>query len=340
MTNRLLAFGGALAVMAVGLSVAGGSAASAQTSATARKTAAANKKWTPARTPWGDPDFQGTFSNGDEYTTPLERPDQFAGRRLEDIKGEELAAIRRSQLERVIDALPGGRVRGPDGWWVQNLNVKKGGQAWMGLDPPDGKIPPLTAEAQQRARAGARVRSSFAGGPFDGPEDLGLLDRCITRSVPGSMIPVMYGNTYDIVQTPGYVVITYEIIHEARVIPLDGRPHLGRAIRQHMGDARGHWDGDALVVETTNFTPQAAYRGSNAASLRVIERFTRVAPDTIAWTATIDDPATWTRPWTLGLPLTADRQPVMAFECHEGNYGMRNILSAARAEDKATERGK
>ena len=303
--------------------------AQASSSPTVRKT------WTPPRTPWGDPDLRGTFSNGDEYATPLERPERFAGRRLEDIKGAELAEVRRTALQQVIDALPGGRVRGPDGWWVQNLTMGKGGQAWLVMDPPDGRIPALTPEAQERARQAGRVRSSFAGGPFNGPEDLGLLDRCISRSVPGSMIPVMYGNTYDFVQTPGYVVITYEIIHEARIIPLDGRPHLGRAIRQHMGDARGRWEGDTLVVETTNFTREAAYRGSNPAALRVIERFTRIAPETIKWTATIDDPTTWTRPWTLGLPLTADRQAVMAFECHEGNYGMRNILSAARADDQS-----
>ena len=293
--------------------------------------------WTPPRTPWGDPDLQGIFSNGDEYSTPLERPDRFAGRRLEDIKGQELVEIRRMQLQQLIDGLPGGRVRGPDAWWVQNLNLGKGGQAWMVIDPPDGKIPALTPEAQQRALAAGRVRSSFAGGPFDGPQDFSLLDRCISRSVPGSMIPVMYGNTYQIVQTPSSVVILYEIIHEARVIPLDGRPHVGRAIRQHMGDARGHWEGGTLVVETTNFSDAAAYRAATA-SLRVVERFTRVSADTIKWTATIDDPATWTRLWTLGLPLTAEPQGVLAYDCHEGNYGMRNILSAARAADKGAEK--
>jgi hypothetical protein len=292
------------------------------------------KGWTPRRTPWGDPDLHGTFANNDAYATPIERPDQFAGRRLEEITGAELAKVRSLQLQGVIDALPGGRVRGPDGWWVQNLNFGRGGQAWMVVDPPDGKIPALTPEAQQRARLAGRARSSFAGGPFDGPEDLGLLDRCISRSVPGSMIPVMYGNDYEIIQTPGFIVIRYEIIHETRIIPLDGRPHLGQAIRQHMGDARGHWEGDTLVVDTTNFTRAAAYRGANASTLRVVERFTRVSPDTIKWTATIDDPSTWTRPWTLGLPLFADPQGVMAFECHEGNYGMRNILSAERAGDR------
>jgi len=289
------------------------------------------KKWTPGRTSWGDPDLRGVFSNGDEYTTPLERPDRFAGRRLEDIRGEELVNVRRAQLEAVIDALPGGRVRGPDAWWVQNLNVANSRQAWLVVDPPDGKIPALTPDGQRRAAR--RVRSSFVGGPFDGPEDFSLLDRCISRSVPGSMIPVMYGNTYQIVQAPGLVVITYEIIHEARLIPLDGRPHVGPAIREHMGDARGHWEGDTLIVDTTNFTDAAAYRGANAATLHIVERFTRPAADRIAWTATIDDPVTWTRPWTIGMSLTADKQPVLAYDCHEGNYGLKNILSAARAEN-------
>jgi hypothetical protein len=295
---------------------------------------AAKAAWSPSRTPWGDPDLQGIFTNGDEYATPLERPDQFAGRRLEDIKGEELAEIRRAALQRTIATLPGGSVRGPDYWWVTNLHLGLGSQAWSVVDPPDGRIPALTPEARRRAETGGRVRSSFAGGPFNGPEDLGLLDRCISRSVPGSMVPVMYGNTYEIMQTPGYVVITYEIIHEARIIPVDGSPHVGQAIRQHMGDARGRWEGNTLIVETTNFTAAAAYRGANAATLRVIERFTRVAPDRITWTATIDDPATWTRPWTLAIPLTGDHQGVMAYDCHEGNYGLKNILSAARAEEQ------
>ena len=335
MSKHLLASGPALMAVVAAAAITTASPASRQKTTAAKPVEEKAVKETPVpHTPWGDPDLRGTFSNGDEYTTPLERPDQFAGRRLEDIKGEELANIRRAQLQQVIDALPGGRVRGPDTWWVQNLNVGKGGQAWMVVDPPDGKIPALTPEGQMRARAAGRVRSSFAGGPFDGPEDFSLLDRCISRSVPGSMIPVMYGNTYQIVQTPGFVVIVYEIIHEARIIPMDGRPHVGPAIRQHMGDARGHWDGETLVVETTGFTNAAAYRGSNAATLRVVERFTRVAPDTVKWTATIIDPATWTRPWTLGMALTADPQEVLAYDCHEGNYGMRNILSAARAEDK------
>jgi len=314
------------------IAAAAGQQAPTAPNKTTAAAAAKSEAWKTPRTPWGDPDLRGVFSNGDEYTTPLERPDRFAGRRLEDIKGQELADVRRAQQAQVIEALPGGRVRGPDGWWVQNLNGAKGGQAWMVVDPPDGRIPPLTSEAV--ARGAAPARSSFLGGPFAGPEDLGLLDRCISRSVPGSMIPVMYGNNYELVQVPGYVVITYEIIHEVRIIPLDGRPHLGQKIRQHMGDARGHFEGDTLVVETTNFTRAAAYRGANPATLRVVERFTRVARDTIQWTATIDDPTTWTRPWTFSMPLTVnDEEPIYEYACHEGNYAMSNILNGSRKAD-------
>jgi len=342
MSGHLFASGHTLASrMAVGaLAVAfaqgfAGPAAS-QTPLTALKTteaARSAKDWSPPRTPWGDPDLQGIFTNSNEYATPFERPDQFAGRRLEDLTGEELASIRRAARQQAIAALPGGRVRGPDDWWLENLDLGKRSQAWLVVDPPDGRIPALTPDAQARARASGRARSSFAGGPFDGPEDFGSLERCITRGVPGSMIPVMYSNTYQIVQAPGYVAIAYEIVHEARIIPVDGRPHVGQTIRQHLGDARGRWERDTLVVETTNFKDETAYRGSNATTLRVIERFTRVAPDTITWTATIDDPTTWTRPWTFGMPLRADDQPVLAFDCHEGNYGLRNILSAARATE-------
>jgi len=236
--------------------------------------------WTPPLTPWGDPDLQGVYTNSNEYATPLERPAQFAGRRLDDIKGEELARVRQEATRQAVAGLLGGRVRGPDEWWLQNLDLAKRNQPWLIVDPPDGHIPDLTPEAKSRLR-GVRARSSFVGGPFNGPEDVGMLERCISRSVPASMIPVMYGNNYEIVQSPGYVVVTYEIIHEARVIPLDGRPHVNPAVRAHMGDPRGRWDGGTLVVETTNFTAASAYRNANADTLRVTERFTKVAPDRI-----------------------------------------------------------
>ena len=296
--------------------------------------AASAQPYTPPRTSWGDPDLQGVFANDNEYATPLERPDEFAGKTLADITPEQFAEIRRQATEKMIAALAPGP-RGPDTWWLENLDLTKRSQPWLIVDPPDGKVPALTAEAQKRASS--RVRSSFVGGPFDGPQDFNPLERCISRGLPGSMIPVMYGNVYQIVQSPGYVVITYEIVHEARVIPLDGRPHVGAAIHEHMGDARGHFERDTLVVETTNFTSLTAYRGANPERLKITERFKRVAPDKIAWSATLDDPTTWTAPWTIAMPLTLDPQPAMAFECHEGNYGVRNILSGARAAERKRE---
>jgi hypothetical protein len=151
------------------------------------------------------------------------------------------------------------------------------------------------------------------------------------------MMPTLYGNSYQILQTPGYVTIRYEMVHETRVIPLDGRPHVASSVRSYMGDPRGHWEDDTLVVETTNFKDEAAYRGANAATLRQIEHFTRIARDKVKWTVTVDDPSTWTKPWTFAMPLTMDdNQPVLEYACHEGNYALRNILSAARAEEKRT----
>jgi hypothetical protein len=289
----------------------------------------AAQSWRVPRTPWGDPDLQGTFVNDNEYATPLERPDEFKGRSRDEITDAEFKG---RAYDQAVRGLLGGDVRGPDDWWLQNLDLAKRSQPWLIVDPPDGKLPALTPEG--RKRASGRVRSSFVGGPFDGPQDFNPLERCITRGVPGSMIPVMYGNSYQIVQAPGFVIITYEIVHEARVIPLDGRPHLSAAIRQHMGDARGHWEGDTLIVETTNFTTLGSYRNSNPAALKITERFRRVAQDRINWTATIDDPSTWVRPWTIALPLTLEQQQSLPFECHEHNYGLMNILKAARAAER------
>ena len=299
----------------------------------AQAPAAAARSSAP-RTPWGDPDLQGVYANDDEYATPLERPDEFAGRTLADLSAADLARVRASAQQRMVAALPGGRVRGPDEWWLQNLDLSRRNQPWLIVDPPDGRIPALTPQGQARAKA-ARPRGSFLGGPFDSPDDFSLLDRCITRGVPGAMIPVMYSNVYEIVQAPGTVAITYEIAHEVRVIPLDGRPHVGAAIRGHMGDARGRWEGDTLVVETTNVTAAAAYRGANPATLRVTERFTPAGADTIAWSATLDDPGTWTRPWTIAMPLRRYPHPLLPFDCHEHNYGLMNILRGARAVEAA-----
>jgi hypothetical protein len=285
------------------------------------------------RTPWGDPDIQGTYTNTYENGTPLERPNEFDGRKLDDIKGDELLALRKKIQQRTVENFE-GPIHAPNNWWQDNLDLHRGGQAWLVVDPPDGKIPPLTAEAQKKAQARAAARKASTRGPADSYEDRSLYDRCITRGLPGSMMPAIYGNQYQIVQAPGYVAILYEMIHETRVIPLDNRASIGRSITQDMGDARGHWDGDTLVVTTKNFKERSVYRNANADTFTLTERFQRIAPDKVRWTVTVDDPATWTKPWTFSLPLTADPNPMPHYECHEGNYGLKNILSAARAEER------
>jgi len=294
--------------------------------------ATTSKKYTPPRTPWGDPDLEGWFSNRSEDATPLERPAQFAGRRLEDIKGEELATLKSQLQQRTLSNFE-SPLNAPAHWWQDDLTIANGAQAWLVVDPPDGRIPETTPQAKERAAA--RVEARRGRGPADSWEDRSLYDRCITRGLPGSMMPAIYGNSYQIVQAPGYVVIRYEMIHEARVIPLNGGPHLSPEVRSYMGDARGHWEGDTLVVDTTNFRDESAYRGANGATLHLTERFRRIAANKVLWSVTVEDPETWVRPWTFAMPLTIDdSQAILEYSCHEGNYGLRNILSAARAEEK------
>jgi hypothetical protein len=290
--------------------------------------------WTPPRTSWGDPDIQGNFTNLWEVGTPFERPDEFAGRRLEEVTPEELAQVRRGIQERTRTQQLAGEIGGTRWIWLDSHDHVKGSMAWFVIDPPDGRIPPLTSEGQNRQAARAEARRTSGRGSADSWIDRSLFDRCISRGLPGSMMPAIYGNQYEIVQAPGYVVIRYEMIHEARVIPLDGRAPIGKGIDQDMGEARGRWEGDTLVVETTNFRDRSTYRNANAATLRLIERFTRTALDTIEWAVTVDDPTTWTKPWTFAMSLTRnDREPVLEFACHEGNYSVPHILSGARKEE-------
>jgi hypothetical protein len=310
------------------------------------KPSRASRPYVPPRTPWGDPNLQGNYTNKYEQSTPLERPDAFVGRRVEDVTGAELAAILKQRHQQVIERPAGvGPFQFRDA-----LEVTKASRAWLIVDPPDGKIPPMTPEARRRVgppdpfldsgiqgilNARQRTGSSFDDGPFNSLEDFTLWERCITRGLPGAMLPHILGNSYQIVQSPGFVVVRYELIHDARVIPLDGRPHLSKRIQLEMGDARGHWDGDTLVVETTNFKNRSTYRNANADALHLIERFTRTAADRIEWSVTVDDRTTWTRPWTFAMPLTMnDREPVFEFACHEGNYAVPNILGAARASER------
>jgi hypothetical protein len=298
------------------------------------------KSWTPPRTAWGDPDLQGSYTNTNESGTPFERPAEFEGKRLDEVTPAELAAAIRQRNERKLEVAPtlGGAETGAGPvHWFEDYGAKNS-RAWLVTDPPDGKIPPTTEEARQRAgMAAARRRGgdSYSVGPFDGPEDLTLYVRCISRGIPGSMMPAIYGNSYQIVQGPGFVGIRYEMVHETRIIPLDSRPHVGGAIQLDMGDARGHFEGDTLVVETTNFRERSAFRGASR-WLKMTERFTPVGPKTVEWSVTLDDPHTWTRPWTFAMNLTRDdAQPVFEYACHEGNHGLRDILSAARAEEAA-----
>jgi hypothetical protein len=295
------------------------------------------------RTPWGDPDIQGTYTNSNESGIPMERPAEFAGRRVEDVKPEELARLiteRAARAEKTAETIGGTQEEntgaGPSHWY-ENYQATNS-RAWMISDPPDYKIPATTDEARRRAAAARAARRGGDGyyvGPFDGPEDLTLYVRCITRGVPGSMMPAIYGNSYEIVQAPGMVAIRYEMVHETRVIPLDDRKTLPSHMQSYMGDSRGHWEGDTLVVEGSRYLEKSAFGGASGA-LKTIERFRPTSKDTIEWSITFDDQATWVKPWTFGMRLTRDDEhPIFEYACHEGNEGLRGILSAARAAEKA-----
>ena len=299
----------------------------------------AGSSWTAPRTPWGDPDLQGNYTNKYETSTPFERPKEFEGRRMEDITAHELAAaVARRQDDTLARAKffggdPEGKI-GNSAEFRDIYEITKGSRPWFVIEPQDGKIPPILPEARTRI-ANAPRTGSFGNGPFNSHEDFSLMDRCITRGLPGSMLPGQYGNSYQIVQGPGFVAIRYEMVHETRVIPLDNRERVAAPIRSDMGVPRGHWEGNTLVVETTNFKARSAYRNANADTLKLVERFTRTAPDKIEWTVTVDDPTTWSRPWTFAIPLTMnDQEAIFEYACHEGNQAIRNILNASRAAER------
>ena len=308
----------------------------------------AGKAWTPPRTAWGDPDLGGVYSNDDETGIPFERPAQFEGRRIEDITAEELAAANKQRNDQFNAGVAGTEFAGgirPPTHLIFDTFDRKNSTPWLVVDPPDGRVPPLTDEARARARRPntglGRGVSSNANpiGPFNSYEDLGLYDRCITRGIPSSMMPAGYGSYYELVQGRESVALRYEMIHEHRVVPIDRgerRPHVGKDLHLDLGDARGWYEGNALVIETTNFTERSAYRGASE-HLKMTERFTPVAPGIVEWKVTFDDPHTWARPWTFTMKLTKkDRtQQVYEYACHEGNYAMPNILSAQRAAEKA-----
>ncbi len=304
----------------------------AKTTPTPPKTA--RSTFTPPKMPWGDPDLQGVYTNKDESGIPFERPSQFAGKALNDVDDIELRELIEERSKAAVERAPGiGGAEtgaGPTHWY-ENYGAKNS-RAWLVIDPPDGQMPPTTAEATARAADRARLRG--VRGAADSYEDRSLYDQCITRGIPGSMMPAIYGNSYEIIQSQGWVAIRYEMVHETRLIPLDGRAHISARIGEYMGDARGHFEGNTLVVETTNFRPGSAYRGGSE-YLKLIERFKPVGPKRVEWSVTVDDPHTWARPWTFAMTLTKDpSQAIFEYACHEGNYGLRDILSGARADEK------
>jgi hypothetical protein len=292
-----------------------------------------------ARTPWGDPDLQGTWTTDETIGVPVQRPVELGTKAF--FTDQDLAErAKRQAAGRAAGA--GEQPGAPDHWGESASQLVR--QTSFVVDPPDGRFPPVTPEAQRRAAP--RDTGSFGGGPFNTFTDFTNFDRCITRGVIGSLLPRPYGNGFDLVQAPGVVAIRYEMIHEPRIIPIGDRPHLTGGIRQYMGDARGRWEGDTLVVETTNFTDQTSigFNGNglrHSAQMTITERFTRTDAGTMRYEAMIDDPKTYTRPFRIALPIhKSESYRVYEYACHEGNYGMTNILSAARAAESPASGGK
>jgi hypothetical protein len=349
MTSRTVASTCVLAVGAVLLISAASAAEPArgtgQASAGA-KTTATTKRWMAPRTPDGQPDLQGVWANNS--ITPLQRPAQWAGKQF--LNDEEMAALKKAAAAAVDDssdavfgdslvlaAISNEKAKSFEpstgnynNFWLVERDVNN--RTSLIVDPQDGRIPPLTAEAQRRAAGLADARRSR---PADGPEDRPLGERCLTWGAP--RVGAGYNSYYQFIQGPGYVAIVHELGHEVRMIPVDGRQHVGQHLRQWMGDSRGHWDGETLVVETTNFSPKSTFQGSSD-HLHLVERFTRVGPSTINYEFTVSDPTTWTRPWTVMIPLKGTDEKIFEYACHEGNTGMEGILSGHRVEEQAASR--
>jgi len=287
---------------------------------------ATRAQWTHPRTAWGDPDLDGVWTSDNNFSIPLERPTDVADKEFLDGPELEAALAKRAQLIAAI--ADGGVVGAGPSHWYENLTARSRRSSLI-IDPKNGRLPALTPDA--RARAAADQAARAGRGPSDSWEDRSLWDRCITVGLPAVMFPTGYNNNVHILQAPGYVTITHEMMHDTRIIPLDGRPHLAPRIRQYMGDSRAHWEGTTLVVDVTNFHPNTNYRGSRD-TLHIVERYTRTATDQLRYEVTIDDPQTYERPWTAVLDL-APQADMFEYACHEGNRGLENILRAARIEE-------
>jgi hypothetical protein len=334
MSHRFFAAMGALAVViAVALP-----AAVPVAGQVAANTTGAAKAWTVPRTPDGQPDLQGIWSNA--TLTPLERPRELAGKPFftqEEAAEYEKRALQQNNADRRDnrDTEADVALAYNDSWYERGTKVVPTRRTSLIVDPPDGRIPALTSEGEKRRDAGfcqTGQHSHCTERGFNSWEDRNLWERCITRGLP--IVPAPYNNNHQILQTSGYVVILSEMIHDARIISVDGRPHIDNDIRQWMGDSRGRWEGSTLVVDTTNFTDKTNFSGSGA-NLHLVERFTRLDANTLLYEFTVDDPTTFTRPWTAAVPMIRAPGPIYEYACHEGNYGMTNLLSGARAEEKA-----
>ena len=300
------------------------------------------------RTPWGDPDLQGVW---DYWTfTPLQRPDEFAGKDV--LTDEEAALVAQQSLDAALAIDRDGPRAGDPGAYGQEVWTERGRataltQSSLVVDPPNGKLPSLTPAETSRVSAhraaGERpVRLRAGGIGMDGPEDRGLSERCIVGFSTGPpLLPAGYNNNVQIFQAPGYVALAVEMIHDVRIIPMDGRAHLPADVDQWLGDSRGHWEGDTLVIESRNFTDRIGSFSTTGVSwgtgerLHLTERLTRVDADTLLYQFTIDNPAVFTRSFAATFPMNRSDLPLYEYACHEGNYGLFNILSGARVEERA-----
>jgi len=307
--------------------------------------------YTPARTAWGDPDLQGIWPGTDMVGVPFERPQQFGTRLFlteEEFKAREAQAARQGELD-VLDfdlekppaeivALGdvGGATSPPPHWLERGVPSR---QSSLIVEPTNGRMPPMTPEGMARQKTAGGTYMKQTG--WNNANELGPYDRCISRGVVGSMMPVVYNNGNQIIQAPGYVVFRNEMIHESRIIPLDGRAPLPAGMKSWMGDSRGRFEGNTLVVRTTNLNGKAGMQGNGmllmpSDALELVERFTPVSADVLQYEVTITDPKTWTQPWRISFPLKRDSSYEMfEYACHEGNHAMRNILSGSRADERS-----
>lgn len=352
MTHRCCALAGTLA-LAAGVALFLPAQAHAQSGLQAVDKAAASlapKGWTPPHTPDGAPDLQGIYTN--VSVTPLQRPKDLGDK--EFFTPEEAAAWKKRMLvERNKDRRDGGSVADltrayNDVFWDSGSDVSPTLQTSLIVDPADGRMPVFTAEARDKmATEMATIKAKCAdptracpltnGGqpwPADGPEDRPAMERCIIWPTSGPpMLPSAYDSNYQIAQTKDTVMIFVEAIHDVRVIPLDGRPHLPSNVRQLMGDSRGHWEGDTLVVDTTNFNDEPTLYNADR-NLHVTERFKKASPDVLLYEFTVNDPTVFAKPWSGAIAMTAIKGPLFEYACNEGNYGMQGILRGARVDEK------